>query len=390
MKTTLTINLGGMVFNIDNDAYQLLDQYLNEVGKHLLTEEKDEILRDIEARMAELFTFKLEGRESVNCEDVREIIEVLGRPEQYEEDNFEQEKTEQPRPNQSSRKKYRKLYRNPNDKVIGGVASGLGAYFDMDPVVIRILFVLFAFISFGWGLLVYLIMLIAMPLALTKAQQLEMNGVEPTLENINNFNSIHLEPKGNSNTLGKILKLCLIALGIIIGVCLILGVIGLCVAIMALRILYVPGSFGNGLHIALLATIAIHLLCPAIGIAVLCIRAFKNGERQHKWIGWTLLAVWLISFFGIIALGIETSKTSNHIGHELDILGVEIERHFDHDYDDTYTDCEVFSEEEIDEFLDDIDLESAQNIVIRDKNGTSIHINNGRFNKEKSDTLQKH
>lgn len=367
-----------MVFNIDYDAYQILDQYLKEVGKHLNDEEKDEILRDIEARLAELFTFKLNGRESVNCEDVKEIIEVMGSPEQYEADYIGEKKAEQPKQDQSSRKKHRKLYRNPNDKVIGGIASGLGCYFNIDPVVVRILFVALCIISCGWGLLVYLIFLIAMPIAQSKAQQLEMKGVEPSLENINSVNTESLQYQDNSSTLHKIIKICFIIFSIIIGVTLALGALCICIAIFVVWLIYTPSSFGSAIFFALLGSCALFLLCPAIGLAVLCIRAFKNGEKKHKWIGWTLLIVWILSLFGIIGFGIKAAENdefdrqistiNKRIEHRLDTIGDNL----DYDYEDNYDDDDTHEYYENDEsdYIEEIadssfEKSSAKTITIK-------------------------
>ena len=84
MKKTLTINLNGIVFNIDEDAYQALKSYLNEIGAHFVSEEEKEILKDIEARIAELFAEKLQGNKDViEITDVESVISVLGHPNQF-------------------------------------------------------------------------------------------------------------------------------------------------------------------------------------------------------------------------------------------------------------------------------------------------------------------
>ena len=84
MKKTLTINLNGIVFHIDEDAYQILQNYLNEVDKQFHSEEDREILKDIEARIAELFSEKLQnGKNVIEEVDVKEVMEVLGHPDQF-------------------------------------------------------------------------------------------------------------------------------------------------------------------------------------------------------------------------------------------------------------------------------------------------------------------
>lgn len=190
------------------------------------------------------------------------------------------------------------------------MASGLAAYFNLDPVVTRILFVVLAIASLGWGIFIYLIFLIAMPEATTKAQLLEMQGIEPSLENIDNFNHAPAASK-NSSILGNILKAILIIIGITIAIILSFCVIGIAIAIYVGLLTYTPGGFGSFADIALLVSCGLFCLCPVIGIVVLCVRAFRNGERKHKWVGWTLLAIWILSLFGMIGFGIETGKNGN-------------------------------------------------------------------------------
>ena len=87
MKRTSTISLGGMNFTIDDDAYEVLNQYFLEISKRFPEDEKEEILRDIESRMAELFTFKLQTRNVVDINDVNEVIDVIGHPDQFDDES---------------------------------------------------------------------------------------------------------------------------------------------------------------------------------------------------------------------------------------------------------------------------------------------------------------
>lgn len=360
MKKTITINLGGTVFNIDNDACDRLSLYLADIEKRFPEEDRTEILRDIEVRMAELLTFKLQTRNVVEINDVEEVIEVIGRPEQFDDENVTDSEEKQstasgPAAQQTTadkKKKFRarKLYRNSNDRMVSGVASGLAAYFDLDPAIVRILFVVLTLVSFGWGILIYLILLIAMPEAKTKAQFLEMQGIEPTLENIDNFHQEPMERSAGSSAIGNIIKICLIALGIIIGVSLAIGVLCIFIAMFAACLLHTPDSFGNAVDMGLLGSCALFLLCPVIGIAVLCTRA-ANGERKHKWVGWTILAVWLLSIFGIVGFGIQESK-QNDLDKRLERSGKSLERWLDED-DYTNIDC-YYGTTEFDSIIDPV------------------------------------
>lgn len=390
MKKTVTINLGGIVFNIDDDACDRLSHYLSDLEKRFPEEERAEILRDIEERMAELLGFKLQNRNVIEINDIEEVIEVIGRPEQFDDENETEAGKASAEPSSPSqeataekKKKFRarKLYRNSNDRMVSGVASGLAAYFDIDPVIVRILFVVLTLISFGWGILIYLILLIAMPEAKTKAQFLEMQGIEPTLENINNFHQEPVERSTGSSAFGTIVKISLIVLGIIIGGSLAVAVLGVFIAMFATFMLHTPGSFGNAVDMGLLGSCALFLLCPVIGIAVLCVRA-ASGERKRKWVGWTLLAVWLLSLFGIIGFGIEMGKNED-VGKRLERTGRALEDWFD---DDDYINTDSYYRADnfdsvIDPVLDELrDDNSTYNITIstNPEKGVKMHISSNK------------
>ncbi len=402
MKRTSTISLGGMNFNIDDDAYEMLNQYFIEISKRFPEDEKEEILRDIESRMAELFTFKMKDRNVINADDVNEVIDVIGHPDQFDdesgnsseansskEDHAEEKKNFTGR----SRKEYRKLYRNGTDKIIGGVASGLAAYFDLDPVVLRILFVVLAFASLGWGILIYLIFLIAMPEANTKAQLLEMQGIEPNLENIDNFSQTPVNPK-RSSTFWNIIKAILIFIGIAIAITLAVCVLGIAIAIFVGLLTHTPGEFGSFIDIALLVSCGVFCLCPLIGIIVLCVRAFRNGERKHKWVGWTLLAIWILSLFGIIGFGIEEGKQGD-LGDRLEKTA----RNFDgkwgtntysYEYYSNYP--EEYSSEQIDSIvqpiLNDLSDDKDYDVFIQSDPGSGTTVRISSKSKPKQHTTK--
>lgn len=181
MKKTLTVNLNNIVFHIDDDAYDMLQTYLTDVSHHLSEDERAEVMKDIEARVAELFTERLQRNKNViNISDVEEIINILGKPSQYgeEEDSTE---TEQPK---TGKKHARRFYRDPDNAVLGGVAAGVAAYFSWDVTWVRIAFVVLALISAGNMIPIYLLVWIVAPKAVTASQRLEMQGEDVTVENI--------------------------------------------------------------------------------------------------------------------------------------------------------------------------------------------------------------
>ena len=186
MKKTVTVNIGGIVFHIDEDAYLLLSSYLESIKRHFNSSEgKDEITSDIEARIGELFTEKLKsGRQVIIIDDVNEAIAIMGKPEDFggdakAADSFAKEEKNQ-YANASTK---RRVYRNPDDKVVGGVCSGISAYLDIDPLWLRLIFAVM-FFGFGSGFLVYIILYFIIPEAKTTAEKLEMKGEKVNVENI--------------------------------------------------------------------------------------------------------------------------------------------------------------------------------------------------------------
>ncbi|MCD6332862.1 MAG: PspC domain-containing protein [Bacteroidales bacterium] len=172
MKKTIQINLAGSIFHIDDDAYERLREYLTAVEhRFAATPDGREIIHDLELRMSELFTERLKPqREVINLEDVDEVLEILGKP--HEMGGKKQEDTSWQSTSYSGGRRHRRMYRDPDDKPIGGVSSGLAYYFNTDPLLIRILFIIALFL--GFGLLLYIVLWIALPLAQTPEQIREM------------------------------------------------------------------------------------------------------------------------------------------------------------------------------------------------------------------------
>jgi len=179
MKITVSINLGGYSFNIDEDAYAELKHYLKNLELHFAGEESSsEILSDIETRMAEIFRTKITTyKQVINIDDVRQVISVLGTPEDISDNDGPTARDKFASPG------YHRMYRDPDNRVIGGVCSGMGAYWDIDPVIVRIIFVALA-LGGGLGILVYLILYIVIPEAKTTAQRIEMKGHPVNIHNI--------------------------------------------------------------------------------------------------------------------------------------------------------------------------------------------------------------
>jgi phage shock protein PspC (stress-responsive transcriptional regulator) len=185
MKKTFTINISGTVFHIDDDAYDKLSTYIAQINKHFGHDtDAQEIIEDIESRIAELFQERLKnGKEVVTLDQVNEIIAIMGMPDSFD-DSIEEEKVVDSPSSNTKSSKGRRLYRDPENKILGGVCGGLSAYFGIDPVVIRLIFVALVFLGAGSSILIYFILWIIVPKATNSAQRLEMKG-EPV--NINNI-----------------------------------------------------------------------------------------------------------------------------------------------------------------------------------------------------------
>ncbi len=199
MIKTIKINISGLVFHIDEDAYNELQGYLNSLKGHFNNQpEGEEIVSDIEARIAELFQEKIKpSKESISSDDVKTVIGILGTPSDFSLENEQEE--EQKSSNHKTEKDYSKgktqkrLYRDPDNSYLGGVAGGLGAYLNIDPFWIRIIFVILTFVNViylpfmsivGFGIVLYLILWVVVPKAVTTAQKLEMRGENVNLSNI--------------------------------------------------------------------------------------------------------------------------------------------------------------------------------------------------------------
>jgi phage shock protein PspC (stress-responsive transcriptional regulator) len=183
MKKTITVNLGGTVFSIDEDAYDLLRVYLEKIEGHFKgSTDRQEIMNDIEARIAELLS---PGNHSlshaVTLKDVEEIIVIMGEPAEFASEAGETDPGT--RSGVTVARTRKRIYRDVDNRILGGVCSGLGAYLSVDVIWIRIIFVVLALMAFS-GVLVYVLLWIVVPPALTTAQKLEMKGEPVNFQNI--------------------------------------------------------------------------------------------------------------------------------------------------------------------------------------------------------------
>ena len=178
MNTTVTIHLAHTLFHIDSDAFALLKNYLNKLEKSFAqTEGKQEILEDIEVRIAELFSqYTIRVGYVISEKNVNDVIEILGSPEDISEEETQEESTK------SNAQK--KLYRDTDERIIGGVASGLGHYFGIDRVWIRLILIILVLSSIGGVVFVYILLWALIPEAKTTSEKLRMRGEPVNISNI--------------------------------------------------------------------------------------------------------------------------------------------------------------------------------------------------------------
>jgi len=325
MDKTIKINLGGTLFQIDEDAYKMLRDYLQAIDRKFRNAPGgNETIEDIEFRIAEIFQSQKGTAGVISKENVEAMISVVGKPEDFDQEGGGANAYD----HYSVRKK---LYRNPDDRVIGGVCGGIGAFAETDPVWFRILFIVFAF-GFGLGLFVYLALWIALPLADSPSRKREMYG--------NSANQLRsqdgeLIPRyettsriGNATNevfraLGKVLFIIVRTILIILGTALVLtGFMALLTFIMVFVFEY-PGAFSTnieGVNLSYLPDFLNYVVSPAAApwikglitlvVSIPFLAMIYGGIRLIFWFrardGYVWLATLVIWVMSIAALSIIT------------------------------------------------------------------------------------
>ena len=341
MNKTISINLGGMFFHIDEDAYQKLSRYFDAVKRSLSPDGREEIMKDIESRIAELFQERIQNeKQVVSLVEIDAVIGIMGQPEDYKIDEEAAQSIDYSIPS-----KAKKLYRDKENSIIGGVASGFGHYLNIDPVWIRLLFVIIVVAGFGSPILIYLILLVIIPVAKTTSQKLEMKGEPITISNIERkvkegiddiaekFNKIDSQKftentrQGIHKTSTSIGKLFTTLFGLftkIIGGIIVLfssiALIGFCVAsVFMIFSANMPDNFilnhiktPIGLETPIWIQGILMLLVFGIPFFFILLLGLKLLVNHMKSIGaiakYTLLATWIIAFGTAISLGINEAS----------------------------------------------------------------------------------
>ena len=269
MDKTININLGGTLFQIDEAAYKILRDYLRSIDMRFRnTPGGNETIEDLETRIAEIFQSQKGTAGIVSIENVVDMIRIIGKPEDFDQPGAENVTYNtsygQPGPG-------KKLFRNPENQIIGGVCSGLAAYINTHPVWIRLLFVLLTCFFFA-GVFVYVALWIALPLASSDSQKKEMYGGMHNLAHPAQAENTPAGKVGNAfdaifKAIGKVLfiivRIILIVFGTMIVLC---GFLALLSFIMIFVFKY-PGSFSTdafGFNMAYLPDFLNYIISPAV------------------------------------------------------------------------------------------------------------------------------
>ena len=359
MKKTLTVNIGGIVFHIDEDAYNVLNNYLQSIRKHFSRSQGgEEIIADIEARIAEMLRERTgDERQVITIDDIDAVIEVIGQPSEFGDEFTEASAGEGP---SYAGKSPKRLYRDPESSMLGGVCGGLGAYFHTDPVWFRLAFVIFTIIGIGTPLLIYVILWIVVPEAKTVAERLEMRGERVDISNIeksireeinnlkNKFNDFtrgarqtykkkseahRSDLEGVGRAMGRVAELIVKAALVLVGIVLFLFGLSFIIALLVMifglghdifimdsELIYVSfsalvdffiGPAGNNM----LFTLALLLLVgiPLLMLLYAGVRLIFGLERT-RFVGLPAFNVWLVALVVSAYFGYKVVKSFSHTG----------------------------------------------------------------------------
>lgn len=332
MKKTYNINLGGYAFTIDEDAYEALQQYLGALNRHFINSpSREDIVGDIETRLAELLQNRLsEGKTIISLRDVSEVCEIMGTPADFGADEEATAASAgtgtSPFSNNSNGSSFgnKRFYRNPDDKILGGVCSGLAAYFGVkEPLWIRLGLGAAAFF-FGIGVFVYFVLWIITPEANTPAEKLEMMGEPVTFDSIakkietdtkrtfgnpNTQNRLTSFTRDVTNNLLPILKV-IIKIGFIffagslvfaLGFAWISGVIAVSLRFPAFEEYIFTSS---GMAWAFIGGCVLLLGLPILGL-ILGILRVLGKYKSNRWANGVIALLWVLGFVLVMFSGVK-------------------------------------------------------------------------------------
>lgn len=309
MKHTLTVNLNGKLFNIDNDAYNLLDSYIKSLNSYFAKDSsRKEIIADFEGRIQEL----LSGRKPnvgdvISIDDVEEVIKQIGKPTEFEVDaeDTNDSSNETKGYAQNEAKRIKRLYRNPNDKMLGGVCSGVATFFNIDVSIIRIILVLLVLFSVGSLIIAYIVLWILLPEAKTAEEQLQMRGEPITIENIGKIVSENAQSVGNdvkdafnranqNGFISTIFKMFFIVIGAIVLIPLVFALLVL-IAVLFKVVGAFFVQFSSAIALPSTISVGLFLGIPIVAMIYGILSSIFKWSPMHKSVKIISLAIWLVS-----------------------------------------------------------------------------------------------
>lgn len=334
MKETIKINLGGLLFDLDNDAYDRLKAYLDSIKIKFDSSGTEglEILEDIESRIAEILQQKMsDSKQVITLSDIDEIIALLGTADEMD-DVEEDDTSKSSNFSKQNSKSNKRFYRDPQNSILGGVSSGIAAYFNIDPLWIRLIFVFLFFANLA-GLIIYLILWFILPPARTTGQRLEMQGKRVTLNDIedsvkNEYDKVRSSVKNISNSkgyqnaesalsevftvLGRILVVFIKVVGAIIGVSLLIALIATILGVVVGGAAFMPWQVFHGWHFPNIfhwTNVSLFSIClfivlalPIIALLTKIIRMLFDIPSRNRVAAGIGATIWVIAFISLIVL----------------------------------------------------------------------------------------
>lgn len=363
MNKTIIININSIVFHIEEDAYETLRSYMIEIKRHFgKSEDSREILEDIENRIAEMFSERIQtGRkEVINREDVEQVISQMGRVSDFELENGDEPRMEtepkaafadyaegdearqtqeapaqepSPEPNFTEYLTSKKLMRDMDDKVLSGVCSGLAHYFNIETKWVRVIFILF-FLFGGSGVLLYFVLWAVMPKAVTRADKLAMRGEQANLHNFKksfdeemkgireNFTGAGEHISRGARSVGDSLGSFFSIIGKILAVLVLiwagLSIIGMFI-FFVFNVLNIMGYQNpiffpplevldptSAFFAILSGTVAI--IIPLLALFFVMLRVVFKTRPMNNYASMTLLATWIVSIVMILYFVVVTNQ----------------------------------------------------------------------------------
>lgn len=363
MNKTININIGGLSFHIDDTAFQKLERYLKAIENSISSQGKEEIMKDIEMRIAEIFTENMPSNQHVVSLEVVDImIGIMGQPEDYK---LEDE------PGQSTTKttfRNKKLYRDIDKNILGGVAAGLGHFFNIDALWIRLLLVLIVIAGFGSPILVYILLWVLVPKAMTTSEKIEMRGEavnlttieKKVMEDLNNPVQADTSSQRNnasqnfSNFLQAFFNVIAKVIGIFITVFSLIMLLGVFIAFIAslfgltsilnnpasdfvelvmydsipVWVISVLGFLAFGIPLFFLSLLGLKLMIP-------------NMKSTGSIVKYTSLAIWIIAVSFLTYFGIKQGQEFMYTGNKIEKIELPISTNdtlkVKFSYNDNYT-----------------------------------------------------